>query len=196
MTWFTTNPNLEHYLADLGTWPSAGQTISPKPSSLIFRSVQVDDVALIIEMHERSSERTIFSRYHSPRIPTRQEITQICQLDGKNGRAVVAAIAGKNPRVVGMAYYINVDIKTAEAALLVEDSFQGQGVGKRLLCWLTELALAQGIVFFEAFVLPTNKPALHLLQQVGRVVQNKLVYGARELQIELTAVTSQNVREE
>ena len=196
MNWFAINPNLERYLADLGTWANAGQAISPTASSLIFRSVQIDDVDLIIEMHERSSERTIFSRYHSPRIPTRQEITQICQLEGKNGRAVVAAIAGKKPQVVGMAYYINVDVETAEVALLVEDSFQGQGVGKRLLCWLTELALAQGIVFFEAFVLPTNKPALHLLQQMGRVVQNKLVYGARELQIELTAVTSQNVRRE
>ena len=196
MNWFAINPNLERYLADLGTWANAGQAISPTASSLIFRSVQVDDVDLIIEMHERSSERTIFSRYHSPRIPTRQEITQICQLEGKNGRAVVAAIAGKKPQVVGMAYYINVDVETAEVALLVEDSFQGQGVGKRLLCWLTELALAQGIVFFEAFVLPTNKPALHLLQQMGRVAQNKLVYGARELQIELTAVTSQNVRRE
>ena len=196
MNWFAINPNLERYLADLGTWANAGQAISPTTSSLIFRSIQIDDVDLIIEMHKRSSERTIFSRYHSPRIPTRQEITQICQLEGKNGRAVVAAIAGKKPRVVGMAYYINVDVETAEVALLVEDSFQGQGVGKRLLCWLTELALAQGIVFFEAFVLPTNKPALHLLQQMGRVVQNKLVYGARELQIELTAVTSQNVRRE
>ena len=196
MNWFAINPNLERYLADLGTWANAGQAISPTASSLIFRSVQIDDVDLIIEMHERSSERTIFSRYHSPRIPTRQEITQICQLEGKNGRAVVAAIAGKKPQVVGMAYYINVDVETAEVALLVEDSFQGQGVGKRLLCWLTELALAQGIVFFEAFVLPTNKPALHLLQQMGRVAQNKLVYGARELQIELTAVTSQNVRRE
>ena len=196
MNWFAINPNLERYLADLGTWANAGQAISPTASSLIFRSVQIDDVDLIIEMHKRSSERTIFSRYHSPRMPTRQEITQICQLEGKNGRAVMTAIAGKKPRDVGMAYYINVDVETAEVALLVEDSFQGQGVGKRLLCWLTELALAQGIVFFEAFVLPTNKPALHLLQQMGRVVQNKLVYGARELQIELTAVTSQNVRRE
>jgi GNAT superfamily N-acetyltransferase len=151
--------------------------------------VQVEDVDLIVEMHQRSSEKTIYSRYHSPRVPTRQELAQICQLNGENGRAIVATVGGKKPVVVGLAYYMLSAPDTAEPALMVEDRYQGQGIGKQLLSQLTELALAQGICVFEAFVLPTNKPMLHLLPQIGQVVENKLVYGAREMRLQLTAVS-------
>ncbi|MAU00857.1 MAG: hypothetical protein CL608_27245 [Anaerolineaceae bacterium] len=189
MDWFTINPKFIRYFTDIITWPDTGQAIWPNLASLIFRPVQAEDVDLIVEMHERSSAQTIFSRYHSPRVPTRQEIAQICQLNGENGRAIVAAIGGKNPAVVGLAYYIASAPDTAELALLVEDRYQGQGVGKQLLHQLTATAVAQGIHVFEAFVLPTNKPMLHLLHQTGQVMQNKLVYGAREMRIQLKAVS-------
>lgn len=189
MDWYTINPKFMRYLTDITPWPDSGEVVSPRLTPLNFRPIQADDVDLIVEMHERSSEQTIFSRYHSPRVPTRKEIAQICQLSGENGRAIVATIGGKNPAVVGMAYYILSNAKTAEPALMVEDRYQGQGVGKQLLHLLTAQAIAQGISVFEAFVLPTNKPMLHLLFQIGEVVQNKLVYGAREMRIQLTAVT-------
>ncbi len=189
MNWFAINPKLMRYLTDIAAWSGTEQAVSPGRTSLIFRPVQAEDVDLILEMHQRSSEQTIFSRYHSPRVPTRQEIAQICQLDGENGRAIVAAVGGKNPAVVGLAYYILSAPDTAEPALMVEDRYQGQGVGKHLLNQLTEQAIAQGICFFEAFVLPTNKPMFRLLHQTGQVTQNKLVYGAREMRIQLTAVS-------
>lgn len=188
MDWFSINPNLARYLAGVTAWSDLGQAISPRLTSLIFRSVQIEDVDQIIEMHERSSERTIYSRYHSPRLPTRQEIAQICQLNGENGRAVVAAVVGQKPEIVGLAYYIALDGETAEPALMVEDRFQRQGVGKQLFCQLAALASAHGICFFEAHVLPTNKPMIHLLHKIGQVLQNKLVYSAREIRIQLTAV--------
>jgi len=189
MDWFTINPKYIRYLTDFAAWSGNGQAVSPRLTSLIFRPVQIEDVDLIVEMHQRSSERTIYSRYHSPRVPTRPEIVQICQLNGENGRAIVAAVGGKKPAVVGLAYYILSASDTAEPALMVEDRYQGQGVGKRLLNQLTELAVAQGICFFEAYVLPTNKSMIHLLHKIGLVVQNKLDYGTREMRIQLTAVS-------
>ena len=189
MDWFAINSKLMRFLTDITAGPNTATAVSHAPASLIYRPAQAEDVDLIIAMHQRSSERSIYSRYHSPRVPTRQEIAQICQLNGENGRAFVAAIGGKTPAVVGLAYYIVSDSETAEPALMVEDRYQGQGVGKHLLQQLTETAVAQGICFFEAFVLPTNKPMLHLLQQIGLVVQNKLTFGAREMRIQLTAVS-------
>jgi len=189
MDWFTINSKLIRYLTDFTAWSDTGQAISPRLTSLTFRPVQADDVDLIVAMHQRSSEKTIYSRYHSPRVPTRQEIGQICQLDGENGRAIVAAIGGKKPAVVGLAYYIPSAPDMAEPALMVEDRYQGQGVGKKLLNQLTEQAIAQGICVFEALVLPTNGPMFHLLHQTGKVIQNKLVYGTREMRIQLTAVS-------
>ncbi len=196
MDWFTINPKLLRYFTDGTDWANARQGVSSGLSSLIFRPVQMADADLIVEMHRRSSEKTIYSRYHSPRVPTWQEIVQICQLNGENGRAIVAATGGKKPAVVGLAYYILSAPDTAEIALLVEDRYQGQGVGKRLLKLLTALAIAQGICFFEAFVLPTNRRMFHLLHQTGQVVQNKLDYGTREMRIQLTAVRPWDLAEE
>ncbi len=196
MDWFTINPKLLRCLTNAAAWPDTRRVISPTLSSLILRPAQVEDVDLIVEMHQRSSEKTIYSRYHSPRVPTRQEIAQICQMDEANGRAIVAATGGKKPAVVGLAYYILSAPDTAEIALLVEDRYQGQGVGKRLLKLLMALAIAQGICFFEAFVLPTNRRMFHLLHQTGQVVQNKLDYGTREMRIQLTAVSPWGFAEE
>ncbi len=188
MDWFAINPRFMRNLTKVAAWPGAEQASYLTEASLILRPVQADDVAFILEMHQRLSAKSIYHRYHSPRIPTKQEITQICQLAAENGRAVVAAVGGKKPAIVGLAYYIVAGLETAEVGLLVEDRFQGQGIGKRLLYQLATLAVTQGICFFDAYVLPSNKPMIHLLHNIGLVVHNRLDYHAREMRIRLTAV--------
>lgn len=190
MDWFSINPKFMRYLTDVAAWPGSEQANYLTLASLIFRPAQADDVELIVEMHQRLSEETIYNRYHYPRVPAWQEIAQICRLADGNGRAIVAATGGKKPAIVGMAYYIISGLEIAEMALLVEDRFQGQGIGTRLLHQLTELAVAQGICFFDAYVLPSNKPMIHLLHSTGPVVHNRLDYGAREMRVQLTAVST------
>jgi GNAT superfamily N-acetyltransferase len=164
----------------------------PKPrkiyaqSDIIIRAGRPEDKELIWEMHQRLSDDSLYSRYHSPRIPTKKEIAKICELKPENGRLLVATIPSKRTQIVGMAYYV-LSGETAEAALLVEDSFQGQGIGKQLLKTLARQALAQGIRFFDAYVLPSNRTMMYLLYQVGQLVYNKLDYGTREIRISLKA---------
>ncbi|MBK8903450.1 MAG: GNAT family N-acetyltransferase [Anaerolineaceae bacterium] len=192
MDWFAMDPLLMRYLGQTAPWANFDQAAASR-TALIFRPVQAEDADLIVAMHQRLSEETVFRRYHSPRVPTRREIDQICQLSGENGRTLAATVSGKNTAVVGLAYYVVSAANTAEMALLVEDRYQGQGIGKRLLQQLVALAVAQGICYFDAFVLPTNKAMLHLLEQTGPMVYNRLGYGARELRIQLTAVPTFNL---
>lgn len=197
MDLFAINSRLTYHLTEVATWSGAEPTGSLTPAPLTFRPVQAADVALILEMHQRLSTRTIYNRYHSPRIPTRSEISQICGLAAKgNGRALVVTTGGKITTLVGLGYYIVSGPETAEIALLVEDIFQGQGIGKRLLQQLTELAVVQGIGFFDAQVLPSNKPMIHLLHNTGLVIYNRLDYGAREMRIRLTAVGASDLADE
>lgn len=188
MNWFAIDPKLMRQLLNITAWNGTGQAAAT-PGSLIVRPAQTNDVDLLLEMHQRLSEETVYNRYLSPRIPTRQEMMQICQLGGENGRVLVAATAGRKPAIVALAYYIVSDKETAEVALLVEDGYQGQGLGKRLLHQLVCLAIVQGIHYFDAFVLPANRPMLHLLHNAGLVVQNRLGYGTREMRVQLTAVS-------
>lgn len=162
-----------------------GELNTAPPPSINIRPAQANDVEMILAMHQRLSADSIYKRYHSPRQPTRGEIEQICALSGKNGRVLAATIPGQTPLVVGMAYYVVTGQDAAETAFLVEDNYQGQGIGKRLVKHLKEQAVAQGIRFFDADVLSSNRPMIHLLRHAGQLVHNRTDYATSEIQVQL-----------
>lgn len=159
--------------------------VARTPANIIIRPIQQDDTDLVMEMHQRLSRESIYKRYHSPRVPTRREVAEMCALDGKNGRAFVAVIPGYQPQIVGIAYYIMSEKNTAEAAFLVEDSYQGQGIGKRLIKQLRREAVTEGICFFDAHVLPTNSAMFHLFDSIGKLIASRLTYGSREIRVQI-----------
>jgi GNAT superfamily N-acetyltransferase len=179
MNMFTANSTLTNNLA---------VNLSPQ-TGLIIRPVEESDVDLILDMHHRLSMESLYNRYHSHRIPTRAEIEKICTLSAENGRAVVAAIPGKQSGVVGMAYYIQSSKTAAETAFLVEDRFQGQGIGKGLIQALAQLAVKNGILFFDANVLSSNKTMLHLLNQAGHMVHYEYDYGSLDMRVQLAGIS-------
>jgi RimJ/RimL family protein N-acetyltransferase len=175
MELFPMNATLTHnLLAD----PAADRALA----AITIRPARPDDVDAILEMHERLSANSIYNRYHSPRLPSRREIEQICSLAGNDGHALVATTGGK---IIGMAYYVASTADTAETAFLVEDRFQGQGLGKRLMRALARRALAQGIRFLDAYVLPTNRPMIRLFQRAGKLVHDRRSHRERELRVQL-----------
>ena len=151
-----------------------------------IRPATAVDVELIWQLHQHLSSDSLYKRYHSPRVPSRAEMAQMCGLDGENGRSFIATAPGK-AEIVGMAYYIiqSANSNTAEIALLVADAFQGQGIGRQLMKHLVEHAHAQGIRYFDALVLPTNGPMIHLLHSSGHLIENHLSYGTREMCVQL-----------
>lgn len=175
---FTINPAvMNNLLHQSGAVPSL--------ANVIIRPGRSDDGDLILEMHQRLSDDSLYKRYHIPRRPTRQEIAKMCRLGGENGRLLVAAIPGRSPMIIGMAYYILGSEAAADTAFLVEDRFQGLGIGKRLLKALKQQAVGQGVQFFDAHVLPSNRPMIHLLRQSGQLVTNTVSYGACEIRVRL-----------
>ena len=154
------------------------------PSDIVIRPGEPGDVDLILEMHERLSDESLYKRYHAPRRPTREEVARICALNEENGRLLVAVIPGRRSQIVGMAYYVLTG-DSADTAFLVEDSFQGMGIGKRLVRALVRQAITQGVHYFDAHVLPSNRSMIHLLLQAGKLVYNRLDFGARDLRVEI-----------
>lgn len=133
-------------------------------------------------LHGRLSPETIYRRYFSPRKPSRQELAHICQLNGAGGGALVAVHAGT---IVGVAYYVTVDGHTAEPAILIEDRFQRQGIGRRLATSLMELAQARGIEVFKALILPENRAVLQLIRGSGLPYETHYSQGARAVRLSL-----------
>ncbi len=154
------------------------------PTDIVIRPGRPDDVALILEMHQRLSEESLYKRYHTPRLPSEAEVVKMCELEGGNGRLLVAVIPGRRPQIVGMAYYI-LSGEAADTAFLVEDLFQGQGIGKQLVQALAQQAATEGIHYFDAHILPSNRSMIHLLLQAGQLVYSKLDCGSRQVRVQL-----------
>jgi L-amino acid N-acyltransferase YncA len=142
-------------------------------TAVTIRPARPDDVQAILDMHRRLSSNSLYLRYLVPYLPdyVPAHLRAVCRQSPQQGATLVAVHEGQ---VIGFGYYI---IKpeqpdTAEPALLIEDQFQGQGIGKRLLNQLITAARAQGVIFFDALTHNTNQRMLRLLnrsgQQVGR----------------------------
>ena len=105
--------------------------LAPYESRVTIRRATSYDVPAILTMHERLSADSRYARYHAAYTPGYREIYAICRLAGDEGAAWVATVDSV-AAIVGLAYYVSVrrePARVAEVAFLVEDRFQGVGVG-------------------------------------------------------------------
>src|SRR3712207_409778 len=118
------------------------------------RPVQLDDEPRFYRMWPRLSRETVYRRFHAPLhgLPS-DAVHRLVDVDHDLREAVVAVIGGE---VVGVARYDRspADPSTAEFAVLVEDAWQGMGVGRQLLREVAALAAARGVTTLTATVQP------------------------------------------
>ncbi|MBI5671402.1 MAG: N-acetyltransferase [Chloroflexi bacterium] len=152
-----------------------------------LRLMRPDDAPLLLDMHHRLSESSIYFRYLRYRIPTLEQLAKLTQMTPDVGLGIVATIETPVETIVGHAYYIveTDDQTTAEPAVLVEDRFQGRGLGRALLDILSAVAWEQGIEVFNALVHPSNEQLLGIVRRSGLPFQSKYAYGMREIQVRL-----------
>ncbi|MFG3321327.1 GNAT family N-acetyltransferase [Streptomyces sp. NPDC048171] len=94
-------------------------------------------LARTVAMHRRCSPQTLWSRYHRAMADPR---TYVPTLLSRPGSVHLAALSVTG-RIVAVGHLMP-DNTAVEAALLVEDSWQGRGLGTRLLQHLGEHARA------------------------------------------------------
>lgn len=161
-------------------------TISLRDGTQVaVRPVEMGDVQLIYEMHERLSKNSTYYRYLGPYKPTAKDLEYQCSLDGGPGLAIVATVHEPQEKVVAVACYRgdprNPNI--VEPAILVEDAYQGRGLGKRLFLALCEQAAQRGVEVFESYAHPENRPILNMLQNCDLPCESKYNDGLREIRI-------------
>ena len=130
------------------------------------RPVRPDDDALFRRLWPRLSPDTVYRRFHSPihGLPA-ETVHRLVTVDHDRREAVAAVIGGE---VVGVARYDRspADPATAEFAILVEDAWQGAGLGRQLLTELFELAARRGIATLTATVQRDNDRVIGLIRRL------------------------------
>ncbi len=132
----------------------------------VIRLARPEDAEGVAAMHERSSEATRYQRYFTPVTGWRED--QLRRVAGGHRGATLVAVNWRGD-IVGLG---NVfpdrpgDTTTAEIAVIVEDAWQGRGLGGRLLHHLVDLARRQGFHDLTALVLASNSGMLKLLESL------------------------------
>jgi acetyltransferase len=139
-------------------------------------------------MHEHLSAASNEQRYLRPYQPTLDDSQRICQLSTSQGAAFVAVVETPGEAIIGYAYYViapGSQPLTAEPAVVVEDRFQRQGIGRMLVEHLYQRALEQQIAAFDALIHPSNDAVMRLIRRSGLPFKSQFAYGLREVRISL-----------
>jgi RimJ/RimL family protein N-acetyltransferase len=125
------------------------------------------DLDAIIEMHLRCSDETRFRRYNSGL--TRLSQRQLSRLvNPRRGVALVGEDSDGRVVALGNLMWCGDDEATpAELGLLVEDAWQGRGLGTAVIRRLLAAALDADCTQVHAVVRPDNQPMLRLLAGLG-----------------------------
>ena len=135
-------------------------------TQVVIRLARPEDTEAISDMHARSSEATRYQRYFTPNTDWRED--QLRRIAGGHRGATLVAVNWRGD-IVGLG---NVfpdrpgDTSAAEIAVIVEDAWQGRGLGGRMLEHLIELARRQGFDEVLALVLAGNTGMIRLLDRL------------------------------
>ena len=129
------------------------------------RPVRPDDAPLFHRLWERLSPETVYRRFHAPLPRPPVDTDRLVQVDHDLREAVVAVVGDD---VVGVARYERspADRSTAEVAIVVEDAWQGVGVGRQLVAQLTGLAARRGVRTLTATVQQDNDRVVGLIRRL------------------------------
>jgi GNAT superfamily N-acetyltransferase len=129
------------------------------------RPITPDDTEALRRLFSRLSQETIYKRFFRPvKEPSAKDLAFLTSVDHGRREALVAEAGGE---VIAVARYDRLgDSDEAEVAVLVEDAWQGQGIGARLVRRLAGLAQSRGMTVFTSTILGDNRAASGLLHAV------------------------------
>jgi GNAT superfamily N-acetyltransferase len=124
-------------------------------AAVVLRIGTPDDAEAVSRLHARCSAHTLFARYHAGvrTLPSRLLLRLLSPPRG------TTMLAQTGTEVVGLAQLIRTSRPDeAEVSVLVEDDWQGKGIGTAMIRRLAVLARAAGHRELIAWCLP-NEPA-------------------------------------
>ncbi len=138
-------------------------------TSVSVREVKPEDASALQRLVGRCSESTIRLRFFGPKEELDDEKARhLAEVDGVDRYALVALDPEDEEEIVAVVGYDREEeTDRAEYAALIEDRFQGYGLGHGLTFALIEAARERDVQSFDAMVLPENRGMLQVLRDLG-----------------------------
>jgi len=156
-------------------------------TSLPVRRIRAEDAAALQRLVSRSSDRSIELRFLGSLKELSDEMARrFANVDGKDRFALVALDPDNSDDIVGVVRYGREGADDgAEYAALIEDRFQGKGLGIRLTKALIEAARANGMGYLYALVMRENVGMLKLLRSLNLPERTTWQDGTERVEIDL-----------
>jgi len=164
--------------------------VTKKGVELFLRPLRTTDEELLREMFYDLSEHSVYMRFFSPLKSMPHEKAQLLVNLDYQQQMALGAFFGETPdwQMVGLAQYmLDPSSNLAEAAIVVLDTWQGQGLGDFLFNYLVRVARQRGVEGFTAEILPQNKSMLHIVQKSGYTMTTRFEEGVYILDIPFDA---------
>jgi GNAT superfamily N-acetyltransferase len=158
---------------------------------ITVRAIRTGDKEALLTSFKDLDDETLYRRFFAPKKElSDKDLKQLTEVDFDRTVALVItnSVDGQE-KIIGGGRYIafsNAEgIDSAEFAMIVEEDYQGLGLGKLIFRHLILIARASGISKFEAEVLPANDRMLNLLRKSGlpmsMVARDESVYVSLDL---------------
>jgi GNAT superfamily N-acetyltransferase len=145
------------------------------------REATTDDVGAVAALYERCSAAALEQRFHVPVAAVPERIVRHL-VTPPDGWSLLAEQGGE---VVGHGCAAPTWAATVEVGLLVDDAFQGTGVGTRLLRDLVTGARERGFAAMSLSVVPDNEAVLATVRRAGLDAFTRHVDGVLEVDVAL-----------
>jgi RimJ/RimL family protein N-acetyltransferase len=158
-------------------------------TAVVIRAVQATDAPRVLALHRRLSRRTLFMRFlcQSMRFDE-TDARLLCEAADPARLTLVAAPLDDPDTLIGIAFAAPpspAEPDTAEAAIVVEDAFQGRGLGWEMLRRLVAAAYLRGVRTLTACVHCRNEQVNHFIRRSHARVERTISGGVCELRIHL-----------
>lgn len=153
---------------------------------IVIEPAKPEDIPCVESFMSRVSRESLQMRFMAAVSQVSLNVIKdLCSSDFKiNGCLLAKTTDDTGSKVIGMGNYLAAgNSNSAELALLIEDEYQGRGIGTLLLERLAGLAAANGFVEFEAEVLSDNQTMINVFKSSG--FQTHQVWDSGIVHIEL-----------
>lgn len=160
-------------------------------TAVTIRSIRPDDAPRLQALVKRLSPESIFYRFlEFLKELTPKQAEELAKVDYSRRMALVATLSeGEDDELIIAVARYSVQSASqpdvAEVGIVVEDRFQSQGLGSKLMKELTSYAREQGIRAFSGYISHQNTRILNFIRKSGLPTERRLEMGMWEITVEL-----------
>jgi len=159
---------------------------------ITIRPIRPEDEPLMVEFHQKLSERSVYMRYFQPlklsQRTAHERLRRICFTDYDREMVLVGEHRGKaeTPQIVAVGRLSKLHRRDeAELAVLIHDGFQHLGIGTELFQRLIAIARAEKLRCLQSTVLAENREMRAICQKLGFRMSVDVEDGTVTAQLEL-----------